>query len=235
MLLAAGLGTRLKPFTESHPKALAMVNGKTLLQRNIEYLKGFGINDFIINVHHFPEQIISHLRENKNFGANIAISDETEALLETGGGLKKASPFLKGSEPFLLMNIDILTNLNIKSFLAIHEIHKPLVTLAVTDRETSRYFLFDNENILSGWINTKTNERKVTKREPDLTPKAFSGVHIMEPSVFDLIKHDGKFSIVDLYMELSANHKIFGYDHSKDILIDVGKPESIAQAEKIFT
>ena len=235
MIFAAGLGTRLKPFTDHHPKALAVVNNKTLLQRNIEYLKNFGFIEFVINVHHFPDQIISFLNEHHNFGCEIIISDETDILLETGGGLKKASPYLKGQEAFLVMNADILTNLNLGDMLAFHQANKSIVTLAVTDRSTSRYFLFNDRNELCGWKNTKTNQEKIVRKESRLTPKAFSGIHIIEPAIFDHIKREGKFSIVDVYLELCATNKIIGYDHSSDILVDVGKPESIAEAEALFT
>lgn len=234
MIFAAGLGTRLKPFTENHPKALAMVNNKPLLQRNIEYLQKYGIKEFVINVHHFPEQILSFLEANNNFNSKIFISDETDALLETGGGLKKASHFLKGDEPFLVMNSDILTDLNIGKMVDYHKLFKPLATLAITDRTTSRYFLFNNSNELCGWQNTKTNEEKIMRSEPGLTPKAFSGIHIIEPAIFDIIKQDGKFSIVDVYLDLCRQHTIKGFDHSEDVLIDVGKPEAIAEAESKF-
>jgi len=234
MIFAAGLGTRLKPFTDHHPKALAVVNNKTLLQRNIEYLKSFGFTEFVLNVHHFPEQIISFLREHHNFGCKIIISDETDALLETGGGLKKAAPYLKGSQPFLVMNVDMLTNLNIGSLITFHQSNKSLATLAVTGRATSRYFLFNEKNELCGWRNTKANEEKIIRKEVALIPKAFSGIHIIEPVIFEYIKREGKFSIVDVYLELCVANKITGFDHSSDILIDVGRPESIAEAEALF-
>jgi N-acetyl-alpha-D-muramate 1-phosphate uridylyltransferase len=234
MIFAAGLGTRLKPFTENHPKALVMVNNKTLLQRNIEYLKNSGITELVINVHHFPEQIISFLHEHRNFGCKIIISDETDALLETGGGLKKAAPFLKGSEAFLVMNADILTNLNIGKMIAFHQSGKSMATLAVTNRATSRYFLFNDRSELCGWRNIKTNEEKIARKESVLIPKAFSGIHIIEPAIFDHIGREGKFSIVDVYLDLCVTNKITGFDHSSDILIDVGKPESIARAESLF-
>ncbi|MCC7029824.1 MAG: NTP transferase domain-containing protein, partial [Chitinophagaceae bacterium] len=126
MILAAGLGTRLKPFTDSHPKALAIVNGKTLLQRNIEYLKKYGITEIIVNVHHFADQIISHLQHHQNFGIPISISDETDEVLETGGGLKKAAWFFKDQQPFVLMNADILTKMNLQAMISDHLAHQPL-------------------------------------------------------------------------------------------------------------
>ncbi len=234
MIFAAGLGTRLKPFTENSPKAMAPVNGKPLLQRNIEYLKSFGFHDFVINVHHYPEQITGFLKEQKNFGCNIIISDETDALLETGGGLKKAAQYLAGENPFLVMNVDILTNLDVSQMIAHHKEHRSLATLAVTSRVTSRYFLFNAAHELCGWMNQKTGEEKIMRNEPGLIPKAFSGIHVIEPQIFELMKREGKFSIVDVYLELCEHQIISGYDHTADVLIDVGKPEAIAEAERLF-
>ena len=231
MILAAGLGTRLKPFTEKHPKALFPVNGKSLLQRNIEYLQSFGIKNIAVNVHHFADQIKDALAENTGRGSKIFISDETNEVLETGGGLKKAAVFFKDNrEPFVLMNADILTDLNIDRMKAQHLQHAPLATLAVTDRSTSRYLLFDENNILCGWLNEKTGEQK---GKPG-TKKAFSGIHIISPEIFSLITEEGKFSLIDLYLRLANDHKIMSFDHSDTKFIDVGKPESVAEAEGMF-
>ncbi len=233
MILAAGLGTRLKPFTENHPKALLPINGKTLLQRNVEYLHSFGINNIIVNVHHFADQIISTIKENNGWGCNVLVSDETTEVLETGGGLKKAAHFLKNSsEPFVLMNADILTDLDLAAMKINFDSNNVLATLAVTNRQTSRYLLFDENNMLCGWLNDKTGEQKGKAG----TKKAFSGIHIMSPTIFDYIIEEGKFSMIDLYLRLaSERHKINGYDHSNGKLLDVGKPESVAIAEEYFT
>ena len=232
MILAAGLGTRLKPFTDNHPKALLPINGKTLLQRNVEYLQLFNIKDVIINVHHFAVQIKETVQQNNGWGSNITISDETDLVLETGGGLKKAAVFLEdSSEPFVLMNADILTDLNINQLKIIHQRSDTIATLAVTNRNTSRYLLFDNDNILCGWLNEKTGEQK---GKPG-NKKAFSGIHIISPKIFQHIKEEGKFSMIDLYLRLAAEgFKINCYDHSEGLLLDVGKPESITIAEKMF-
>ena len=232
MILAAGLGTRLKPFTENHPKALLPINGKTLLQRNVEYLQSFNVKDVIINVHHFAAQIKETVQQNNGWGSNITISDETDLVLETGGGLKKAAVFLEDStEPFVLMNADILTDLNIDEVKNLHNQTNVLATLAVTNRNTSRYLLFDNDDILCGWLNEKTGEQK---GKPG-NKKAFSGIHIISPKIFQHIKEEGKFSMIDLYLRLAAEgFKINCYDHSKGLLLDVGKPESITIAEKMF-
>jgi len=148
MIFAAGLGTRFKPWTDKHPKALALVNGKSLLQRNIEYLQKYGITDVVVNVHHFADQIIDAVEKNKGWGSNVLISDERNEVLETGGGLLKARPLLDGDEPFVTINVDILTNLHLDKLLAFHQQHKPLISFAVTNRKTASNFLFDEENKL---------------------------------------------------------------------------------------
>ncbi|MGI8582474.1 MAG: nucleotidyltransferase family protein [Chitinophagaceae bacterium] len=235
MILAAGLGTRLKPFTDEHPKALATINGKSLLQRNIEYLASFGITYVIVNVHHFSEQITDLIKKNKGFGSNLTISDEKDEVLETGGGLMKARPFFQNNEPFVLMNVDILTDMDISKMMEQHNSSKVLATLAVTNRTTSRYFLFNELEALCGWRNIKTGDQKISRESPEYFQKAFSGIHIISPAIFPLIKMTGKFSMVDVYLQLCKTHTIMGFDHSTSKFIDVGKPESIAIAEEIFS
>jgi N-acetyl-alpha-D-muramate 1-phosphate uridylyltransferase len=234
MLLAAGLGSRLKPWTDHHPKALAPVNGKPLLQRNIEYLQSFGITEVIVNVHHFSKQIIDAVTQNNGWGSHVTISDETHEVLETGGGLQKAAWFFTGQEPFLLMNADILTNLDIGAMLEAHTRLQPLATVAVTKRETSRYFLFDENGRLCGWRNVKTGEEKLPRPAAVLQPFAFSGIHIISPTLFPLIRFTGKFSMVDVYLDVCAAHTIAAFDHSNGLLLDVGKPESLEQAARLF-
>jgi N-acetyl-alpha-D-muramate 1-phosphate uridylyltransferase len=233
MILAAGLGTRFKPWTDHHPKALAMVNRKSLLQRNIEYLQSHGIRDIVVNVHHFAEQIVDALAINQGWGSRYIISDETAAVLETGGGLRKAARFLE-SAPFVLMNVDILTDMDLSAMISDHFLHGPLATLAVTDRTTSRYFLFDEKDELCGWRNVKTGQERMARPAAAGVQKAFSGIHVIDPSIFSLMAMEGKFSMVDLYLELAAAHSIRGFDHSYSRLIDVGKPESVVQAERLF-
>lgn len=230
MILAAGLGTRLKPWTDNHPKALALVNGKSLLQRNVEYLQQFGIFDLVVNVHHFAQQIIDAAQEQNGWGSKISFSDETDAVLETGGGLKRAASFFKEVENFVLMNADILTNLNIAQMYEQHLKNKALATLAVTDRKTSRYLMFNEKKRLYGWMNNANGEIKGSTG----IKKAFSGIHIINTALLPLIEEEGKFSIIDVYLRLCSSHNIMEYDHSKDLLQDVGKPESIALAEKLF-
>jgi MurNAc alpha-1-phosphate uridylyltransferase len=235
MILAAGLGTRLKPFTDKHPKALASVNGKTLLQRNIEYIKSFGVDDILINVHHFADQIIEHIELHRQFGINITISDETNEVLETGGGLKKASWFFSDGQPFVLMNVDILTNMNLHDLVEYHQSHHALVTLAISDRKSSRCFLWNKNHELCGWRNKQTGEERISREDSNLVEKSFSGIHIIDPLFFKYLTQEGKFSIVDTYLEAARSERIIGFDHSGCHLLDVGKPESITLAESIFS
>ena len=233
MIFAAGLGTRLKPFTDNHPKALAIVNGKPLLQRNIEYLKSFGIDEIVINVHHFADQIIEFLEENNYFGIEIIISDETDQVLETGGGLVKAKANFE--EDFLVMNVDILTDLNLAEFIKAHRENKALVTLAVSNRNSSRKLFFNEQNELKGWRNLKTDEEiKAVDSLDNCKDLAFSGIHVISPALFDKITEKGKFSIMKVYMDLMQTESIIGFDHSGGILIDVGRPESVLEAEQYF-
>ncbi len=233
MILAAGLGTRFKPWTDSHPKALALVNGKSLLERNLAYLQRFGIKDVLVNVHHFADQIRDAIIANDGWGSNIHISDESDEVLETGGGLKKAAPFFNEGS-FVLMNADILTDMDLKAMMAFHTEKNPLATLAITKRRSSRYFLFDRNERLSGWRNSKTGEEKISIPGSSLQEKAFSGIHIISPEIFPLMHRKGKFSIVDVYLDLASSHQILGYDHSGSKMVDVGKPESVMVAETLF-
>jgi MurNAc alpha-1-phosphate uridylyltransferase len=236
MLLAAGFGTRLKPFTDQYPKALATVNGKTLLQRNIEYLQQFGIYHVIVNVHHFAQQIIDKIKDHNGWGSMVSISDETDAILETGGGLKRAAWFFKDEHDFLLMNVDILTDFGLNKMISSHKNNNPLATLATTNRESSRYFLFDEDKVLCGWKNVKTDEEKIMRRTNNLTAKAFSGIHVINSEIFLLMQQNSeiKFSMVDVYLLLCSNYKILSFDHSDTKFIDVGKPESLQQASLLF-
>ena len=240
LILAAGLGTRLQPFTLHHPKALAMVNGKSLLQRNIEYLQQQGIEELIVNVHHFPDQIIDAIEINKGWGSKVSISDETDSVLETGGGLKKAAWYLEQEESFVVMNVDMLTDMPLANMIQQHQDNQPLATLAITDRTSSRYLLFNNINRLCGWRNTTTLEEKGAvltyddQEKQTLVQKAFSGIHVISSRIFNLIQQQGKFSLIDVYMSLCADNTIEGFNHSDSLLLDVGKPESIIKAEGLF-
>lgn len=234
MILAAGLGTRFKPWTDKHPKALAPVNGKSLLQRNVEYLQHHGVFDLVINVHHFAGQIIAALEASEGWGSRYAISDETDEVLETGGGLKKARRLLEDG-PFILMNVDILTDMNLSAMITDHLRHRPLSTLAVTGRKTSRYFLFNDCDELCGWRNVQTGQERLARPDQGgLVQKAFSGIHVIDPAIFPLMSREGKFSMVDVYLDLGAAHTIRGFDHSHSKLIDVGKPAAAEEAAGLF-
>ena len=238
MIFCAGLGTRFKPWTDKHPKALAVVNGKTLLQRNIEYLQQYGIFEVVINVHHFAKQIEDAVERNHGWGSSIFISDEREALLDTGGGLLKAAPFFSKDERFITLNADILTNLHLGKLIEFHERRQPLISFGVTNRNSSRVLLFDSSDRLCGWRNVSTGEEKISISSPTLIAKAYSCVAVFEPSIFNLMAgygFAGKFSLTDVYLKLAADHLILGYDHSGDRFVDVGKPESVAIAEGMFS
>ena len=233
LIFAAGKGTRLKPFTESHPKALALVNDVPLLERNIKYLQNFGVTEFVINVHHFGEQIVEFLEKNNHFGAKIDISDEKDELLETGGGLLFAQKYLENEENFLIMNADILTDLNIHELVKFHETLLPLATLAVSDRNSSRKLFFNSEMVLKGWMNKNSGETKMAEFNNNFKELAFSGIHCINSSIFDKIKRRGKFSIMEEYLDLMFENNILGFQHEAR-LIDVGRPESVIEAEKYF-
>lgn len=231
-ILAAGLGTRLKPLTNNKPKALVEVNGVTLLEHLIVKLQNLEVTELIINVHHYAEQVKEFLRKKNNFGIRIEVSDETEQLLDTGGGLKKAAWFFDDNKPFLVHNVDVLSNIDLNQLYQTHLQSGSLATLAVKDRNTSRYFLFNDNNELCGWENTNTGEILYhSNNSQQLTALAFSGIQVISPQIFDKISETGKFSSTDLYIRLSAKNKIAAFRHDKDYWLDLGKPESIYAAE----
>lgn len=237
MIFSAGLGTRFKPWTDKHPKALAIVNGKPLLQRNIEYLQQHNIKDVIVNVHHFAEQIEDAIVENDGWGSDLLVSDERDELLDTGGGLLKAEELFNSEEKFITCNVDILTDLDINKLLKFHKQSNAMISFAVTNRKTSRNLLFDEENRLCGWRNNSTGEEKISIPGKKFIEKAYSCVVVFEYDIFRLMKEavfTGKFSLIDVYLKLAADHRIMGYDHTGDKLVDVGKPESVAVAESLF-
>lgn len=234
MVFAAGLGSRLKPWTDHHPKALAIVNGKSLLQRNIEYLQTAGVTEVVVNVHHFAEQIIQALQKNNGWGCKVQISDESEELLDTGGGLMKAAQFFLNEPSFLAMNADILTDLSLKSFLHHHERSNAMATLAVSNRKSNRAFLFDENQTLVGWRQSEPLKEKIVRSSAKQIPMAFSGLHVINPAIFTEISLEGKFSMVDVYLSLANHCTITGFDHSGSRFIDVGKPGSIEMANEIF-
>ncbi len=233
MILAAGLGTRLQPLTDNMPKALVKIYDKTLLEIAINNLAKNGFDKIIINVHHFAEQVINFIEQN-NFSADITISDERDKLLDTGGGLKKASWFFNNSKPFLLYNVDIISNLNLQTLYKANMKSNSIATLTVRKRESSRYLLFNSENILCGWKNTKTGELISSCNIDLLDEFAFSGIHIIDPKIFSLMPDDDVFSIIDLYLDIMRDNKIVAHINNDSFWLDVGNTESLRIAEKNF-
>jgi NDP-sugar pyrophosphorylase family protein len=235
MILAAGLGTRLQPFTLTHPKALYEVSGQTLLKIAIGHLKSNGISTIIVNVHHFADQIVNYLELNHNFGCSISFSDETGELLETGGGVKKAGWFFDANEDFVIRNVDILSDLDLRKMTAYHKKQRSLATLAVRDRKTSRYFIFDNRFRLCGWTNHKTGEKKMVGH-PEIIEEtskadgfknvymemAFSGIQVINSSLLPLMTEQGAFSLTQLYLRLASQYSIYGYLEDGQLWADIG-------------
>ena len=232
MIFAAGLGTRLRPLTNNRPKALVRVVGKPLLEIAINNLIKNGFKEIIINVHHFADQIVDFIEQKNKFGIKIEISDEREEVLETGGGLKKAAWFFDDA-PFLVYNTDIISNIDLKKMYAQHLDSGALATLAVRQRSTSRYFIFNEDNLLSGWCNTKTGEMILKRKGSNFQMKAFSGIHIIDPEIFKHMPEEGPFSIVKTYLKLAGTHQLKPFTHDDSVWVDVGKPENIEQAKKI--
>ena len=233
MIFAAGLGTRLKPLTDTMPKALVPVGGQPLLWHVVMKLKDAGYERIVVNVHHFAQQIIDYLKVNNNFGLDILISDETGGLLETGGGIKKALPLFDATEPILIHNVDILSNLDLTAL----PTDAPL--LVVSQRQTKRYLLFDEEMRLKGWTNVETGEMKGPiansqrlTANSQLKRLAFSGIHLFHPSLAPLLDEwPDRFPIMDFYLKTCADHLIRGYEASDLRLMDVGKLDTLDQAE----
>ncbi|MEA5099959.1 MAG: sugar phosphate nucleotidyltransferase [Bacteroidales bacterium] len=232
-ILAAGLGTRLKPLTNYLPKALVEVNGVSLLEHNINKLISFGCKHIVVNIHHFSEKIIEHI-SNKNYNADIFISDETNQLLDTGGALLNAKNYFDFSKDILVHNVDILSKIDFNDFYNHHKTENNLATLAVSQRQTSRYLLFDENNKLCGWENTKTNEKIISNNSTELIPFGFSGIQIIKPDLIDLIENKGSFPIIPEYLKLSTSYPIYSYIHSQDIWVDVGKIEAIEKAQRLL-
>ncbi|MDR2815596.1 MAG: nucleotidyltransferase family protein [Proteiniphilum sp.] len=258
MIFAAGLGTRLKPLTDNMPKALAPVAGKPLLQHVIEKLKAAGFDEIIINVHHFAGQIIDFVEANHHFGIHIEFSDEREKLLDTGGGIKKASSFFNDDKPFLVHNVDILSNIYLRKLYAAHTQNhfpyqgtqagqhpqlqsiqgNPIATLVCSERKSSRYLLFDGNNRLKGWINEKTGE--VKSPFPGFDPRryrklAFAGIHILQPAIFQhMAGLPDRFSIIEFYLSICDKEELACYIPENLKLIDVGKTDSLKTATRFL-
>lgn len=242
MIFAAGLGSRLKPLTDTMPKALVPVAGRPMLEHVILKLKASGFTGIVINIHHFGEQILDFLKANDNFGLTIHISDERDRLLDTGGGIKKAHPFFDATdEPFLVHNVDILSDINLKEIYDYHLQNGSVATLLASPRVTSRYLLFDREKKLCGWTNKDTGQVKPEGFHYDESlyqEYAFSGIHVLSPSIFPLLdapRWEGKFSIMDFYLATCGQADFRGYLAEELQLIDIGKPETLAKAEEFCT
>ncbi len=234
MIFAAGLGTRLRPLTNNIPKALVPLNGIPLLELAIRRLKFYGFNEIIINVHHFGDKIIAFLEEKNNFDIEIHISNEENMLLDTGGGLKNAAGFLK-DEPFLVVNADIVTNLNLAEMVKFHLENSFLATLAVQIRESSRQMMFNDQNLLSGWRNHQTGEEIISRVTEKPTFYSFSGIHVINPEIFEFMPEEKIFPIMPFYLSTAKNESIGAFDHTGDIWEDVGKLNAIEKAEGLLS
>lgn len=231
LILAAGTGSRLKPLTDNIPKALIRIGGYTLLEIVIRRIAGAGIKSLVVNVHHFPEQIIDYLRSNNNFGLDISISDESGELLDTGGAIKKATPFLQGEETVLVHNIDILSNFNIHDLLTYHEKKGALVTLAVKERPTTRSLLIDASGRLCGWEFPGKNLSILTRdNRKGLKTTAFSGVYVFSTELFKKFPDDRVFGFIPWILDLAAVEKILTWDQSPAFWYEAGRLDSIALA-----
>ena len=232
MIFAAGLGTRLRPLTDTMPKALVPIDGKPMLHHLLHKLQHAGCSHVVINVHHHAQQIIEYV-ERHDYGMRIAISDESNMLLDTGGGLRKAGSLLEGDEPILVHNVDILSNINFDTLLQSHHPDN-LATVVVSQRNTSRYLLFDKEMRMRGWTNINSGE--VKPQGLDTTPlqqAAFAGIHIVSPRIFEQMRNmPDKFSIIDFYLQAMTEHRIMGYIPQDFTMLDVGKIDSLAPAEE---
>lgn len=235
MILAAGLGTRLRPLTESIPKALVPIHGKPILEIIIRQLVKYGFTDVIINVHHHYNQVIEFLHAQNNFGINIQISDERNQILDTGGGIKKASWFLKGKEPFLVHNVDVVSNIDLNSMYDFHVQNNPLATLAVKEKGSARSLLFDASYRLCGWENTDTGKSRIIHPVPEeeMVHIGFCGVHVIDPIIFDHMNDSEIFSIITTYMKMADRYPIYGYSVEENLWMDIGSFEKLELAQNI--
>ena len=239
MILAAGLGTRLRPLTSDRPKALVEIGGRSLLEITLSRLRTFGVGEAIVNVHHFADVVVDYLKANQNFGMRIEVSRE-QALLDTGGGLKKAAWFfLEDSsgldEPFVLHNVDVISTIDLERMRQSHIERGALAMLAVQERQTSRYLLFDEQHYLCGRRTGGDQASKLVRPAQPVEALGFSGIHVISPRIFSLVTEEGAFSIIDSYLRLAAQgEKILAFRADKYRWRDLGRPENVAQAEQDF-
>lgn len=230
MILAAGLGTRLRPLTDHTPKALLPFRGKTMLEHVVDHLKSHGITEVVINVHHHAGQVEKYLVKHQNFGINIHLSDERRQLMDTGGGIVKARKYLEGAGPFIVHNVDIFSDTDLTAMLAQHLEDEALATLAISDRKTSRQLLVDADRLLCGWRDNRTGEEIIARQAQELRPVAFSAIHVLDPRIFSYLDQDQPFSITRAYLQLATQHRIMTFDHSGDTwtdMADIGNFSSI--------
>jgi NDP-sugar pyrophosphorylase family protein len=239
MILAAGLGTRLRPITDNRPKALVEVGGRTLLEITVSRLRECGVREVIINVHHFADMVVDYLKANNNFGMRVEVSRE-EGLLDTGGGLKKAAHFFldkpsRIDEPFILHNVDVISTIDLQRMMQFHRERGALASLAVQERETSRYLLFDEELRLCGRRAGRDGEADPVRPAAQVRALGFSGVHVISPRIFSRMTEDGAFSIIDCYLRLAAQEeKIIAFPADEYYWLDLGRPENVARVELDF-
>lgn len=230
-ILAAGLGTRLQPLTNTRPKALVEIGGTTLLERNIANLAKYGFRKIVVNIHHFPDMMTEFLNTH-HFDAEILISDERDKLLDTGGALKKASKLFSGTVPIMIHNVDILSSINLKDAYDRHVRDGNFATLLASRRQTSRYLLFDDTGNLAGWENTAKSETLWTGQPvQNATSLAFSGIHIVNPELPEMLPQEDTYPIIPEYLRLAKDHKVRCLEHSAEKWLDVGKPETLKLAE----
>jgi len=238
MILAAGLGTRLRPLTDGRPKALVEVGGRTLLEIALARLNSFGIREVIINVHHFADKIVNYLKANRNFGMEVAISREDDLLLDTGGGLKKAAYFFtqnsaSSEEPLILHNVDVISTIDLRRMAEFHVANRALATLAVQQRPTTRYLLFDDQLQLCGRKSGEDGKPELVRQSAHLRPLAFSGVHVISPRLFSLMTEDGVFSIISPYLRLaSRGEKIIAFRADEYQWRDLGRLDDVMKADR---
>jgi NDP-sugar pyrophosphorylase family protein len=231
MIFAAGLGTRLRPLTDERPKALINVGGMPLLEIAIRRLKYFGCRDILINIHHFGQQVLDFLEGRQYFGINIQVSDERAKLLDTGGGLKKASWFFQ-AEPFLIHNADIISDIDLGALYEAHRQSSALATLAVRQRPSSRCLLFDAGGRLAGWRHTAEGRERICREAAVYTPLAFSGIYALSPAIFQYMPEgEEAFSIIDVFLAAGQHERIMAYRHDDSLWLDVGKPAALEQAQ----
>ncbi len=235
MILAAGLGTRLRPLTDNRPKALVEINGRTLLEITLSRLRSFGVDEVVINVYHLADMILEYLKANANFGMRIEVSRE-DVLLDTGGGLRKAAYFFVGDsscseEPFIVHNVDVLSTIDLRRMVQFHSDHQALATLAVQDRKTSRYLLFDDQLQLCGRRAGSDRESQLVRACERSQALAFSGIHVISPRLLRMMSEEGAFSIITTYLRLAGQgEKIFAFRADEYYWRDLGRPEGVAQA-----